>query len=101
MVCCILPFDKSLMFKVKTTTFGYFTSIHQILENSTIFEIYIFISRMIQSVRLRKKKQYLMIGSFFQKNYLCDVCKITRKSSYNCTKYFYLIHKSSQLLLDI
>lgn len=54
MVCCILPFDKSLMFKVKTTTFGYFTSIHQILENSTIFEIYIFISRMIQSVRLQK-----------------------------------------------
>jgi len=43
------------MFKVKTTTFGYFTSIHQILENSTIFEIYIFISRMIQSVRLQKK----------------------------------------------
>lgn len=56
MVCCILPFDKSLMFKVKTTTFGYFTSIHQILENSTIFEIYIFISRMIQSVRLWKKQ---------------------------------------------
>lgn len=57
MVCCILPFDKSLMFKVKTTTFGYFTSIHQILENSIIFEIYIFILRMIQSVRLRKKEK--------------------------------------------
>lgn len=51
MVCCILPFDKSLMFKVKTTTFGYFTSIHPILENSTIFEIY-----MIQAVKLLRKK---------------------------------------------
>jgi len=52
MVCCILPFDKSLMFKVKTTTFGYFTSIHPILVNSTIFEIHILISRMIQPVKL-------------------------------------------------
>lgn len=52
MVCCILPFDKSLMFKVKTTTFGYFTSIHPILENSTIFEIYNLILRIIQPVNL-------------------------------------------------
>lgn len=50
MVCCKLPFDKSLMFKVKTTTFGYFTSTHPIFKKSSIFEIYILILRIIQTV---------------------------------------------------
>jgi len=40
-VCCILPFDKSLMFKVNTTprNFDYFTSLDFFLPNFKMFKI--------------------------------------------------------------
>jgi len=42
MVCCVLPFDKSLMFTVKTTTFGYFTRIsdHPIYKSFKFLKYY-------------------------------------------------------------